>query len=134
LANEIRGLLLEYGIVISRGIWHIRKDLTKIVGEHGNRHSETWLSIFHELYEEFCELDRRVAEYDRRLAAIAQSDERCKRLLKIPGVGNLGATAIVAAVGNAKEFTNGRQFAAWLGLTPKQYSTGGKSPGQSHWE
>lgn len=126
LANEIRGLLLEYGIVLSKGISHIRRDLPRIMEGHGVQHSQTWRAIFGELYEEFCGLDRRVDEHDQRLAAIAKSDEVCQRLLKIPGVGELSSTAIVAAVGNAKEFTNGRQFAAWLGLTPKQYTTGGK--------
>jgi transposase len=72
------------------------------------------------------ELDARIAEYDRRLAALARSCEPAKRLMKIEGVGAVTATAIVATVGDAKAFKNGRQFAAWLGLTPLQRSTGGR--------
>lgn len=72
-------------------------------------------------------LDERVAEYDRELARLAKSDVDASRLQTIPGIGPITASAIVASVGHASEFRNGRQFAAWLGLTPRQSSSGGKS-------
>jgi len=77
-------------------------------------------------YELIVDLSRRVDEIERKLEAYKQSDERCMRLLKIPGVGLLTATAIVAGVGNAREFRSGREFAAWLGLVPRQRGTGGR--------
>lgn len=72
-------------------------------------------------------LDERIGEYERQLEQHARGDERAKRIQALSGVGPISASAIVASVADAHEFKNGRQFAAWLGLTPKQYSTGGKS-------
>lgn len=126
LSNEIRGLLLEYGVVLPRGISVVRGKLAGVLEEHREAHSQLWQETFRELYDEFCALDHRISSYDKRLKLLAHENPVCKRLMQIPGVGELAATAIVAAVGNAKEFKNGRQFAAWLGLTPKQYTTGAK--------
>jgi transposase len=81
---------------------------------------------FAEAEEQLRELDARLATYDRRIAALARASEPVQRLMKIEGVGPITATALVASVGDAKVFHNGRQFAAWLGLTPRQHSTGGK--------
>lgn len=127
LSNEIRGLLLEYGITIPQGISNVRKKLPTLLEEHGCEHSELWLTTFRDLYEEFCALDERILRHEKRLHLIAHTNESCKRLLAIPGIGIITATAIFAAVGNARAFKNGRQFAAWIGLTPKEYSTGGKT-------
>jgi transposase len=126
LSNEIRGLLLEYGIVIAKGMSQVRRKLLELVEAHGGARSGLWRETFTELYREFMYLDERIEHYEKRLRVAARSDERCKRLEEIPGVGYLTATAIVAAVGNPHDFKNGRQFAAWLGLVPKQNSTGGK--------
>lgn len=126
LSNETRGLLLEYGIVLPKGMSNIRNRVTELVETHAGSHSELWRETFSELYREFCDRDARIEHYERRLKGIARNDERCKRLEKIPGVGYLTATAFAAAVGNPHDFKNGRQFAAWLGLVPRQDSTGGK--------
>lgn len=126
LSNEIRGFLLEYGIVVPRGIAHIRSKLPTLVEAHREEQSALWHQTFVGLYEEFCAIDERIKCYQTRLGLFAREQEDCKRLMEVPGVGMLTATAIVAAVGNAKAFKNGRQFAAWLGLTPRQHSTGGK--------
>ena len=126
LANEIRGLLLEYGIVIAKGISNVRSQLPTVVELDGSEQSALWSETFNELYLEFKALDSRIAHYEKRIKAIAAGNEICRRLVEIPGVGPRTATAIYAAVGNAKEFKNGRQFAAWLGLVPRQHSTGGK--------
>jgi transposase len=80
-----------------------------------------------DLLEHVRVLDERIDEYERELEQHARGDERAKRIQQLSGVGPIGASAIVASVANAHEFKNGRQFAAWLGLTPKQYSTGGKT-------
>lgn len=127
LSNEIRGLLLEYGIVIAKGISHVRNRLPGLIEEHGGKHSQVWRATFCELYEEFCYLEERIEHYDKRLVEISRMNEACQRLQEIPGVGVLISTAIVAAVGNPKDFKNGRQFAAWLGLVPRQNSTGGRT-------
>ena len=69
-------------------------------------------------------LDDRLRQYDQRIARICQQDERCRRLVKVEGVGPLVATAVVAAIGNARQFTNGRELSAWLGLVPREHSSG----------
>lgn len=127
LANEIRGLLLEYGITMAKGIKQIRSQLHSVLETHRERHSTLWHKTFMDLYREFSELDSRIEECDSSLKAISRANEACVRLEKIPGVGTTTATAIVAAVGSGKHFKNGREFAAWLGLVPRQHSTGGKS-------
>ena len=82
--------------------------------------------MFQQLLEELTGLDARVATYDAPLAQVAQTHPVCQRLMTIPGRGELTATALVAAIGDAAQCKNGRQFAAWLGLVPRQHSTGGK--------
>ena len=79
------------------------------------------------LYQQFMTLHQIILSYDRKINAFVRADERCQRLMQLNGVGPLTASAIVATIGNAQVFKNGRQFAAWLGLTPRQYSTGGKT-------
>ena len=127
LANEIRGFLLEYGIAIPKGLSYVRRELAAIVeGQKGLR-SELWLRTFERLRGELDARDKDVEWCEKELKLVAKESEACRRLLKVPGVGELTATAVVAAVGDAKAFKNGRQFAAWLGLTPRQHSTGGKA-------
>ena len=126
LANQIRGLLHEYGIIMPQGISYVRKQLPVIVEDLNNILSSCARDYFSELYSEFVELDLLIAKYEARILAMAKNHEDCKRLLKIPGVGPLTATAIVAHVGNASHFKNGRDFSAYLGLTPKEHSSGGK--------
>lgn len=125
LVNEARGLLLEYGIAIPKSVPKFRSQLPLIIEEYEG--SEMWKETFRWLHEEFVEVDRRIAHYDKKLSVWSKQNETTRRLMDIPGVGELTATAVYAAVGNAKEFKNGRQFAAWLGLTPRQHSTGGKT-------
>jgi transposase len=126
LCNEIRGLLLEYGIVVPKGVSKLRKLLPSLIEEYGTV-SALWKETFKELYAELTQLDERLEHYDKRIAHWAQSHDVTRRLMEIPGVGELTATAVYASVGNPNDFKNGRQFSAWVGLTPKQYSTGGKT-------
>ena len=79
------------------------------------------------LYQQFMALHQTILSYDRKVNAFVRGDERCQRLMQLNGIGPITASAIVATVGDAHVFKNGRQFAAWLGLTPRQYSTGGKT-------
>jgi transposase len=126
LINQIRALLHEQGIILPQGITHVRKQLPHIIEELNNGLSLSARDYLSELYGELVDCDALVAKYEARIKAFALRDENCKRLLKIPGVGPLTATAIVAHVGTAKHFKNGRAFAACMGLTPKEYSSGGK--------
>src|SRR5215831_12327236 len=76
-------------------------------------------------YDEFLAVEKRLAYYDEKLAAIGQAHPECQRLRTIPGIGPLSATALIAAIGDVTQFKNGRQLAAWLGLVPQEHSTGG---------
>jgi transposase len=127
LVNQVRGLLAEHGIVIPRDITQLRRGLAEIVAHRNDDLSELVRSLMRELREELAELDRRIASYDRRIREIFRNSEPCQRLGKIEGVGPITATALIAAVGDRTCFKNGRQFAAWLGLVPKQRSSGGRA-------
>lgn len=125
--NQIRGLLLEYGIEIPQGRAALGQSLPAILEDADNGLSDRFRAELHVLAEELRHLDARVAHYDQQIEAIARCDVRAQRLMTIPGLGAKGATALVAAVGeNPTLFKNGRGLAAWLGLVPRQHSTGGR--------
>ena len=126
LANQIRGLLLEYGLTIAQGIGHVRKAVPGFLEDGENELTPLFREMLHSLYEELVHLDERIDTLENRLKAIADEYEDCQRLLSIPGVGLLSATALFAAVGDITTFKSGRELAAWLGLVPRQHSTGGK--------
>jgi transposase len=126
LINETRGLLHEYGIVVPKGAATFRKHVLEKLATEEAKLTPHSLALFQQLLEELAALEARVATYDAQLAQVAQTHPVCQRLLTIPGLGELTATALVAAVSDAAQFKNGRQFAAWLGLVPRQHSTGGK--------
>ena len=127
LVNQIRGLLAEYGIVVAQGITRIRRALPGILEDAENGLPDLAREVFAELYYRLIELDRQIADHDRRINRLAEHSEAARRIMQLEGIGPLTATAIVATVGNGRCFKNGRQFAAWLGLTPRQNSSGGKS-------
>jgi transposase len=126
LINEMRGLLSEYGIVLPQGVTKFRQGLLPTLEQEQAKLTTLGRDIFQKLYEEWLALEERLAYYNGQLEAICQAHPVCQRLLTIPGIGPLTATALVAAVNDATHFKNGRQFAAWLGLVPRQHSTGGK--------
>jgi transposase len=126
LINEIRGLLGEYGIVLPQGITKFRKGLLPMLEKAQAKLTALGREIFRQLYEEWLTLEKQLVYYNKQLEAICQAHPVCQRLLTIPGIGPLTATALVAAVTEATHFKNGRQLAAWLGLVPRQHSTGGK--------
>src|SRR5262252_1558365 len=126
LVNEVHGLLHEYGIVLPKGVAKFRQ---AVVGKlEADKDKLTALSqeMFWKLVEEFVALEKQLAYYQEKLEALATTHPECQRLMTIPGIGPLTATALVAAVSDASAFKNGRQFAAWLGLVPRQHATGGK--------
>jgi transposase len=126
LINEIRGLLSEYGIILPKGVVKFRQALLSTLEQEQAKLTELSREVFWQLHEEWLTLEQRLAYYNEKLEAICQAHPVCQRLLTIPGIGPLTATALVAAVSDAAHFKNGRQLAAWLGLVPRQHSTGGK--------
>jgi transposase len=125
--NQIRGLLLEYGIEVPVGRVNVNKHLPRILEDAENGLSDLFREELLELWQELLHLDTRVAHYDSKIKQLVQTDDRAKRLITIPGIGPQVATALVAAVGDVSVFKNGREMAAWLGLVPRQHSTGGKN-------
>ncbi len=125
--NQTRGLLLEYGIVIPAGRSNLLKHLPEILEDAENGLTDLFREELFGLYGELRHLDERIAHYDKKINQIARADERTQRLQTIPGVGPMIATALLAAIGDIHAFKNGRELAAWLGVVPRQHSTGGKS-------
>jgi transposase len=125
-ANQIRGLLLEYGIVIPKGISYVRKQIPNILENAENELTLLFRTLLKDLYEEMAHLDERVESLEGELKKVSQDNINCQRLLTIPGIGLLSATALIAAIGDIRVFKSGRELAAWLGLVPRQHSTGGK--------
>jgi len=125
-ANQMRGLLMEYGIVLSQGMASLRSQIPDILADADNDLTPIFRELLYQLADEVRRLDERVACYDLQIRQLAEQSDACKRLMSIPGVGPMSATALVAAVTDAKAFGNGREMAAWLGLVPRQHSTGGK--------
>lgn len=126
LINQVRGLLSEYGIVVGQGASRLRRALPELLEDADNALPALAREVFAERYHHLQALDARIEAYDRRLGALAEQMSAPRRLMQVPGVGPLTATAVVATVGDARMFRNGRQFAAWLGLVPRQHSSGGK--------
>jgi transposase len=125
-ANQIRGLLGEFGIVIPQGITHIGKRLPSILEDAENDLPGVFRDLLARLLEHLGSLHRQVEELEREIQAWHRQNEASRRLADIPGIGPITASALVASIGDAKSFENGRQLAAWLGLVPKQHSSGGK--------
>jgi transposase len=126
LVNQVRGLLAERGIVIAQGITRLRTQLPVIVEDLENKLTPLSREVMRELYEQLVALDERIARADGMVQRVFTQSAACQKLAQVEGIGPVVATALVAAVGNAKEFANGRHLAAWLGLVPRQHSTGGK--------
>jgi transposase len=127
LVNQMRGLLAEYGIVVPQGIARLRRVLPSVLEDTANGLPALTREVIAELQERLWDLDERIASYDQRITQLARQHEAAPRLMQLEGVGAATATAIVATIGDGKAFKNGRQFAAWLGLVPRQYSSGGKT-------
>jgi len=121
--NALRGLLGEFGIAESQGIWHVGRLRAHLVEDTVPEPGRQILVL---LVEQFDGLEKRIERVDLEIRAWHRTNQVSKRLAKIPGVGPLIATAIVATVSDASLFRSGREFAAWLGLVPRQKSTGGK--------
>ena len=124
--NGLRGLLAEYGEVMPQGRAGIRRDVPAALGRLAERLPAVVIDTLREQYGRVGELDEQVQQIERRLQHWHRDDQASRRLAAIPGVGLLGATAAIATIGDAKVFKSGREFAAWLGLVPRQSGTGGR--------
>lgn len=123
LVNQLRGLLAEYGLIVSAGIGALRRALPTLVETPDL--PALAREVFADMTDRLRTVDERIAAYDRRVEQVARTMEPAQRLMQVPGVGPVTATALVATVGQAHTFKNGRQLAAWLGLVPRQHSSGG---------
>lgn len=126
LVNQVRGMLTEYGIVIAKSKAAFRNRLPDILTDYNNPLTVKGRGIFHELYNEFMALEQKLVDCEKQVLQEHKINPTCQRLGKVLGIGPVTATAYYAAVGEGKEFYNGRHFSAWCGLVPKQHSSGGK--------
>lgn len=124
--NQIRGLLAEYGVIIPLGIASVRRRLPEILEDAENGLTPLCRELLSDLYDQLVLLDQRVKRYDNKLKAAMKDSDAYHRLQTIPGVGPLIASALLMTVSDGKDFKNGRHMAAYLGLVPKQHSSGGK--------
>lgn len=127
LVNQTRGLLAEYGIVVAKGVGRMRRALPEVLEDGENALSELFRPLLAQLYEQLRGLDERIKGYDVQINALFSSQEACRRVAAVEGIGPLSATALVGTFGDGRQFGNGRQFAAALGLVPGQHGTGDKT-------
>lgn len=127
LGNQMRGLLHEYGVVLRRGPAALRRAVPELLASSDARLTPVLREVLAEQLERFRDLEPRLKHYDQRLTQMCRHDQRCRRLCQIEGIGPLSATALVAIVGNAHQFQNGRHLSAYLGLVPGHSNTGQKT-------
>lgn len=125
--NQLRGFLLEHGITVPAGPAHLKRQIPSILEDAENLLSPRMRMLLLELRDEWIKLEEQINSSNQELAQFAKNEDGCRRLLTIPGVGPLTATALTAAIGNGTAFRKARDLAAWLGLVPRQHSTGGKA-------
>ncbi len=126
-ANQIRGLLGEFGLTIPQGMASIARRVPELLEDASNELTGSVRVLIQRLLDHLKELQRQVDELEAQIKAWHRSSDLSRRLEKVPGIGPLTASALVASIGDAKNFANARQLAAWLGLVPKQHSSGGKA-------
>jgi transposase len=126
IGNQIRGLLAEYGIVLPQHLTQVRSALPQLIDESETRLSDFAKRLFSSLYEELRALDQRILAMETEIDQAFRQNALCQRIAEVEGIGPVTATAIVAAISNGNTFHSGRQFAAWLGLVPRQNSSGEK--------
>lgn len=125
MSNQIRGLLAEYGLVMPKGINHLKAHLPDFLEDATNELSAATRRYFLRLSEELDELSIQIKSVDSELLGINKQNEVCQRLSTMTGIGPIIASAFYAGIGDGKTFKSGRHVSAWLGLVPKQHSTGG---------
>jgi len=126
VVNQIRGLLLEHGLTLPKGRCYVDQALPDILEDATLRLSDSFRMLLAQLKLELDQLSAGVEQLDAVLQHTAQENEACQRLTTIPGIGPVIATALIAAIGNGSGFRRGRDLAAWVGMVPREYTTGGK--------
>ena len=125
-ANQIRGLLGEYGLILPQGIAHIAKRVPALIEDATNDLPGSFRMLVARLLDQLKALEQQVVQLEAQIKAWHRDSDASRRLEQVPGIGPLTASALVASIGEARSFDNGRQVAAWLGLVPRQHSSGGK--------
>jgi transposase len=127
IINQIRAFLLERGVAVRQGLRFLRAELPRILAKPSDVLSVRMVHIIEGLTEDWRRLDERIDHLSGEIAALARQDVGCERLMSVPGIGPIISSAMVAAIGAGEVFSKGRDFAAWLGLVPKQISTGDRT-------
>lgn len=125
--NQLRGLLSEFGVIMPKGRYPAQHHLPDILEDAENGLPGLVRRLLADIHQRILQLNRQILAYDREIEHLARHSERARRLMSLPGIGAVTATALVASIADPRQFGNGRQLAAWLGLVPRQYSTGGKT-------
>ena len=127
ISNQLRGLLTEYGFAIPQGVSHLRKTLPKILDRNIDNELTVGLKELLEMqYNLLLTMEQQIAYYESKLKLLAKNNEACQRVQQVEGIGPITAVALAATIGDPNDFKNGRHFAAFLGLVPRQYSSGGR--------
>ena len=119
LINQARAFCLEYGVAIRQGTGVFRSDLPRVLSDDTNDLTPAMRVMLSELFEDVERVHHRIASVTRQIEALADREDKARRLMTIPGIGPLAATALLAAVGDGRQFRRARELAAWLGLTPR---------------
>jgi transposase len=127
LISQMRAFCLEYGIAIHQGAGKFKADMPRVLADGSNDLTPGMRDILSEVLNELADIERRIARVNREIEAVAARSDTARRLMSIPGIGPLTATALLAAAGSGRQFRKARDLAAWLGLVPREYSTGGKT-------
>jgi len=126
-SNQIRGLLLEYGLIVPKGVEHIAKKIPSYLEDAENELGPVMRNLIETVYHLFKEARKKLADVNAVIERFCKGNEICQRICAIPGVGPITATALYAAIGNGRQFKNGREAAAWLGIVPRHRGSGGKT-------
>jgi transposase len=125
--NQIRGFLLERGIPVRQGAAALRRALPDILRAPGEVLSPKMIHLIEDLMDDWRRLDKRVDAHTKEIIAMVKANDQCQQMMSAPGIGPIISSAMIAAIGDGSTFRRGRDFAAWLGLVPKQLSTGGRT-------
>lgn len=124
---QMRAFCLEFGVAIHQGAGKFKADLPRVLADEENDLTPAMRRLLADMFADLRRLEERIAEVTREIEGIAARDDRTRRLMTVPGIGPLAATALVAAAGDGRQFRKARDMAAWLGLVPRQHSTGGRN-------
>lgn len=127
LSNHLRGLLMEFGLVIPQGFSSLTKAIPEILEDGENELADSYRPTLHRFYQRFLQLQEDIRFMDDEIKDLIKQHDACRRLTDMEGVGPISAVLLYASLGSGEAFKNGREFSAYIGLTPKQYSSGGKT-------